>query len=154
MRNVKAARYLLFIIINPPVVFTCLYLGVPGKNLFSDPGFISMFAVATGIILLQYPFLFTVKNWWLKLAVFYLSMVTFLALWGIFMSWNQAVGSHQAGTCLARIDGAGRVVLLGHLFGIWFLPVIVFVNWLLRRKLFFEQQSKKEMEPIKRPISD
>lgn len=143
MKKIKASRYLLFILINLPTVFICLYLGVPGKNLFSDPGFLSIFAVAAGIILLQYPFLFAVQNWWLKLAVFYLSMVAFLALWGIFMLWDQAVGSHQAGTWLARIDGAGRVVVFGHIFGIWFLPVIILVNWLLRRKLFLGQQSKK-----------
>lgn len=132
-------RRVYFLIINFSLAFAALYFFTPGKNNFSDPAYSSMFLIAAAIIIAQYPFLDAARNWWLKILVFYLSMVLFFGLFGLFNSWNSMVGSSEAGSWMARADAATRMIVLGHMFGGWLLPVVIFVNWLFRKSFFRNQ---------------
>lgn len=130
-------RYALFVILNGVVVFGSLYLLFPGKGPFSQ--FLPILLVAGCVILAQYPALLSARNWWIKIAIFYLSMVLYFALFGLVVGWNSQVGSSEAGSWAARVDSAGRMILFGHIFGGWLLPVVILVNWLFRKSLFQSQ---------------
>ncbi len=130
-------RYALFVILNCAVIFGSLYLFFPGKG--SPVEFLPIFLVAGFVVLAQYPALFSVRNWWVKILIFYVSMVLFFALFGLVVGWNTQVGSSEAGSWAARVDSAARMILFGHIFGGWLLPVVIFVNWLFRKSLFQSQ---------------
>jgi hypothetical protein len=110
-----------------------LYLFVPGKHNFSDPFYALMFPIAAGVIAIQYPFLNASKNWWFKILFFYLGMVLFLGILGLISGWSSPVGSSVSGGLSARADSVARTIIFGHFFGVWFLPVVVLVNWCLQK---------------------
>jgi hypothetical protein len=128
--------YALFFIINMITVNISIFIGVPGKTRVTDPVMVIMYTVSAFVVLFQYPFLFRIASWWKRTGIFYLSMFIFLFIIGLVFSWNQDVGSHAAGTILALLDGITRMVIFGHVFGIWFLPIVISVNWLFKRWLF------------------
>ena len=59
--------------------------------------------ISIPMIYFQYPILNFKKNWIYKSLIFYLSMVIFLFIFGIVISWNQKVGNNDAGTWFGSI---------------------------------------------------
>ena len=130
-------RYALFVILNGGIVFGSLCLFFPGKSSFAQ--LLPVLLMAACVILGQYPALLSARSWWSKSGIFYLSMVLFFALFGLVVGWNIEVGSSEAGSLAARFDSAARMILFGHIFGGWLLPVVILMNWLFRKSLFPSQ---------------
>lgn len=89
-----------------------------------------MIGVTIPIIVFQYPLLNVRTKWFYRSLIFYLSMLIFLFLFGLIWSWNQKVGSNEAGTWLARLDGSFRFAFMGHLIGWIALLLIILINWI------------------------
>lgn len=133
--NWRHRHWARFALVNGALVVACLALFLPGKgNSFADLLLAGLIAI--GLVALEFPILVRVWNWWLKAVVFYVAMVLFFALFGLLVGWGLPVGSAPAGSWAARADAAGRMIVFGHLLGGWLWPVVVGVNWLLRRWLF------------------
>lgn len=128
-------NYLKFLLLNIPIVL----LPIIGFFLISKGTLLDILgitAVALAIIFFQYPILVLAKPWLLKIAVFYLSMVIFLFLYGVLVTWDFSAGGYEAGSLGARLHGGVVTTIFGHLFGGIFFPFIVLINWLLRKFLF------------------
>jgi len=144
MEKIAAHKFIFFVVINWIMICECIFLFTPGKSEgILDPFLVSMYLLALLIILIQYPFLQNADSWKLKLLIFYASMILFLFSFGAGLSWNESVGEYKAGTWEARFDGGTRLVCLGHIFGGWLFPLVVFVNWLLRKRFFDNQVAGK-----------
>jgi len=100
--------------------------------------------ISIPILFIQYPILNWKANWIFRSLIFYASMLLFLFLFGILISWDSKVGSNNAGTWLARIDGGFRLVIFGQFFGgILGFVVITFFNFLFREKIFNRTKASK-----------
>jgi hypothetical protein len=96
--------------------------------------------IAIPIIVLQYPLLILNRNWIYRTVVFYLSMLVYLFIFGIILSWNEEVGDNLAGSWIARFDGGLRLMFYGQLFGGFFgFALVWFINYLLAEKLIGEK---------------
>lgn len=73
--------------------------------------------------------------WWQQLLILYLAFAIFLFGFGVVKNWDQAVGSHEAGTWLARLDGGLRIFLFGQIFAAIPFPFGAGVHYLLWRFL-------------------
>ena len=137
----KTKEFLNFFITNFVVVNLASFAAIDSHNghgndfpLFLIP---SVVIISSLIILMQYRFLNKNIKWIWKIMIFYLSMVVFLFLFGITLSWNSSVGSNPAGSILARLDGGLRMMIFGQVFGgLFFFPMVVFINYLLKDKFF------------------
>ena len=137
-------RYALFVILNGGVVFGSLCLFFPGKSSFAQ--LLPVLLMAACVILGQYPALLLARSWWIKSGIFYLSMVLFFALFGLVVGWNIESGGSEAGSWAARVNSVVAMILFGHIFGGWLLPVVILMNWLFRKSLF-ENQVGAPLEP-------
>lgn len=129
-------KYAFFLGINiPMVLFPLMFIIILQKaDVFT---IVFTFFAAIFIIFVQYPLLVLLKHWVLKFIIFYLSMVTFFFLYGAAISFSTPAGGYAAGSIDAIIHAGIVMNLFGHLFGgIIICPVIVLINWLLRKKTF------------------
>lgn len=125
-------RYGLFLCLNSLVLGLILWF-----TFFDELSWFQFSMILTIVLLIvQYPLLNQTRNWWLKSLYFYLGMLAFLLGFGLFLSWDQSVGGAVAGSFSARLDGTLRITFFGHIFGLPFLPVVIAINYLLRKQLF------------------
>mgnify|MGYP000880812858 CR=1 FL=1 len=129
-------KYAVFLGINIPlVVFPLLFIVLLQKGGILAAAFTVLAAI--GIIFVQYPLLVLLKHWVFKSIIFYLSMVTFFFVYGTVIGYATPAGGYEAGSLNALIHGGIVMIFFGHLFGgIIICPVIVLINWLLRKKTF------------------
>ncbi|MCB9365331.1 MAG: hypothetical protein H6587_12240 [Flavobacteriales bacterium] len=147
MQRFISKRHLRFIIVNLLFVsFFIVILFLLNNGTGNETPYyqiITSILISIPIVILQYPILNWKKNWFYKILIFYLSMVSFLFILGIIMAWNEQVGSNEAGTWLARFDSGFRMVIFGQIFGgiFSFIPMLM-VNFILREVLFEEKNIK------------
>lgn len=134
----SGAAYLKFFVINVLLIASYQWFFLARDGQVDIPFFVSMLLPAIAVILLQYPIINAAKSRILKLFLFYLSMVLFLFVFGLILSWNISVGSNPAGSLSTRLDGSIRIVLFGHLFGLPYFPVVVLCNFLFRKQFFYQ----------------
>lgn len=103
-----------------------------GKRGVGPEMYFSLLSISALIIFLQYRPIKESNSWLFKLFYFYLSMLSFLICFGIMTTSGMKVGSNDAGSILALLDGTLRMVVFGHLFAGITLPVIVFINIILK----------------------
>jgi hypothetical protein len=128
-------RFVLFAILNLSIIWSLLFL------FFSFDGFETDGTQRLLVICMMTSFsavtVVSVANrWWKKGLCFYLSMLSFLLLTGLVLSWDEKVGSHAVGSWIARMDGTLRLGILGQPYGIPLLPLVVLVNWLNCEHIF------------------
>jgi hypothetical protein len=105
--------------------------------------------IATPIIVLQYPLLILKRNWVYKTFIFYLSMLVYLFILGMILSWNERVGGNLAGSWTARFDAGIRLMVFGQLFGGLFgFALIWFYNYLMAEKLIMNENKKTKLKKI------
>jgi len=97
--------------------------------------------IAIPIIVLQYPLLILYRNWMYKTFIFYLSMLVYLFVFGMILTWNDKVGNNLAGSWSARFDAGLRLMIFGQIFGGFFGFVLVwFFNYLMAEKLIVNKK--------------
>ena len=132
MKSILNIKFYRFFTLNFLMVVSCEAMLINSMNGVNHDFpwfmFLMMIAVTIPIIVFQYPLLNIRTNWLYRSLIFYLSMLTFLFFFGLIWSWNTKVGSSEAGTWLARFDGAFRFAFVGHLIGWIALVLIILVN--------------------------
>ena len=136
-------KYLVFFAAN--LILLSMIFAVQLGNFHGDKSFAfdivaAAIIIALPIIGLQYPLLKKRKSWVYKSLVFYLSMLAFLFVFGIFISWESKVGGNDAGSWIARLDGGVRLVILGQIFSgalIWYV-IVLMINY-LGKNFFFDE---------------
>lgn len=93
-------------------------------NMLSVMVFVSVF-----IFILQYPLLKLINSWLYRTFVFYLSMNVFLLSYGIVQSLIMMNRKELSD----NFEDGLKMIILGQIAGIIFLPVIVLVNWIARK---------------------
>lgn len=145
MKGIETHKYLKFILMNAIAVnsYFSLVMLIMNKGIFVGIVHEIMMGIfiSIPIICIQYPVLQFKKNRAYKVLVFYVSMLVFLFVYGLVKSWHAEVGSAEAGSWLARLDGGLRFVFFGQVMGaLAGMPFIVLINYMLRKSLFSSQQ--------------
>jgi hypothetical protein len=86
--------------------------------------------MATLIVAVQTPILVRARDIGSRLLVLYGSMLLFLFCFGVAIGWDSTVGSHQAGSWMARLDGGLRVAIFGQIFAFPGFILIALANML------------------------
>ena len=131
--SINKLAYFKFVTLNFIIIAGILFCFPPNGSVAF---FSSSLPVLSIVLLCQYPLLARLQSWISRCGIFLLGMFFFLFLFGVVNTWNEPAGGAPAGSLIARLDGGLVMLIFGTIFGVWFYPLIVLINWLARRQLF------------------
>lgn len=131
-------NYFKFLVLNFVVAVVPIILMFYWLSTKEESFIIALYAAGITflIFILQYPLLVYIKTWIGKFVVLYLSMCVFFFIFGFTGSMYEREGVFSMQKIIQHLSDGMIMILLGHIFGIIFFPVVAFVNWLMRKQLF------------------
>ncbi len=137
-------NYFKFLVLNFIIAVIPIILVFNWVSTKEEAFLIALFAagVAMMLFMLQYPLLVFVKPWAFKFGLLYLSMCLFFFIFGLISSLYERADGFSLDKIMLHLYDGVIWILVGHIFGIIFFPIVALLNWLLRKQMFVYQDQK------------
>lgn len=124
-------KYLFFVFIN----FTVIALILIASGLIRINYFLVSFA-ALLIVCAQYPLLYKYKKKSIRFLIFYLAFVVFCFCINIILAIKMGNQITSFDSLVGLLLRGVFFALAGHIYGLIYFPIILGVNWIIRKKVF------------------